>query len=46
MEVVDTMLHMVTNIFVVSPNVTSTGDLTLPLLTAAAKWVLILVLIA
>jgi membrane protease YdiL (CAAX protease family) len=39
------LFHGATNLFIVSPVVASTGDLTLPLLAAVAKWVLILVLI-
>ncbi len=39
------LLHAATNLFVVSPNLTSTGDLTLLLLAAAAKWVLVVVVI-
>jgi uncharacterized protein len=39
------LLHGATNLFIVSPDVASTGDLTLPLLAAAAKWVLVVVVI-
>jgi membrane protease YdiL (CAAX protease family) len=39
------LLHGATNLFVVSPDVASTGDLTLPLLAAGAKWVLVVVVI-
>lgn len=39
------LLHASTNMFVVSPNLTSTGDLTLLLLAAAAKWLLVAVVI-
>jgi membrane protease YdiL (CAAX protease family) len=39
------LLHGATNLFNVSPNLVSTQDLTLPLLAAAAKWVLVVVLI-
>jgi membrane protease YdiL (CAAX protease family) len=39
------LLHGATNLFVVSPDVASTGDLTLPLLATAAKWVLALLVI-
>ena len=39
------LFHGATNLFIVSPVVASTGDLTLPLLAAAAKWVLVLLLI-
>ena len=39
------LLHGATNLFNVSPNLVSTHDLTLPLLAAAAKWVLVVVLI-
>ena len=39
------LLHGATNLFVVSPDVASTGDLTLPLLAAGAKWGLVLVVI-
>jgi membrane protease YdiL (CAAX protease family) len=36
------LLHGATNLFVVSPSSTSSGDLTLPLLAAGAKWRLII----
>ena len=39
------LLHGATNLFVVSPILPGTGYLTLPLLAAAAKWVLALVVI-
>ena len=39
------LLHASTNMFVVSPNLTSTGDLKLLLLAAAAKWLLVAVVI-
>ena len=39
------LLHGAANLFSVSPNVISAGDLTLPLLAVAAKWLLIVVLI-
>jgi CAAX protease family protein len=39
------LLHAATNLFVVSPNLTTSGDLTLLLLAAAAKWVLVVVVI-
>jgi uncharacterized protein len=39
------LLHGATNLFIVSPSPTSSGDLTLPLLAAGAKWGLVLVLI-
>jgi membrane protease YdiL (CAAX protease family) len=39
------LFHGATNLFVVSPDVASTGDLTLPLLAAVAKWVLVVVVI-
>jgi uncharacterized protein len=39
------LLHASTNLFVVSPVVASAGGLALPLLAAAAKWLLVLVLI-
>lgn len=39
------LLHAANNLFVVSPNLTSTGDLTLPLLAAGAQWVLVVVVI-
>jgi uncharacterized protein len=38
------MLHASTNLFTVSPSVATAGDLTLPVLATAAKWVLILVI--
>jgi uncharacterized protein len=37
--------HASTNLFVVSPNLTTSGDQTLLLLAAAAKWVLVIVVI-
>jgi hypothetical protein len=39
------LLHGASNLFNVSPNVISAGDLTLPLLAVAAKGLLIVVLI-
>jgi hypothetical protein len=40
------LLHAATNMFVVSPTLTSSGDdLTLLLLAAAAKWLLVAVVI-
>ena len=39
------LLHGATNYFNVSPNLISVDDLTLPLLAAAAKWVLVVVMI-
>jgi hypothetical protein len=39
------LLHATTTLFVVSPNLTSTGDLTLLLLAAGAKWMLVVVVI-
>ena len=39
------LFHGATNLFIVSPVVASTSDLTLPLLAAGAKWVLVLVVI-
>jgi membrane protease YdiL (CAAX protease family) len=39
------LFHGATNLFVVSPMLPSTGDLTLPLLAAGAKWVLVVVVI-
>jgi hypothetical protein len=39
------LLHRAANLFSVSPNVISAGDLTLPLLAVAAKGFLIVVLI-
>jgi uncharacterized protein len=38
-------LHGATNLFVVSPDLSSSGDLTVLLLTAGAKWVLVLVVV-
>src|SRR5215212_1201312 len=35
------LFHGATNLFIVSPDVASTGDLALPLLAAVAKWVLV-----
>ncbi len=40
------LLHGATNLFVVSPVPGVSGDLTLALLTVAAKWVLVIVLVA
>jgi membrane protease YdiL (CAAX protease family) len=39
------LFHGATNLFAVSPNLSSTDDLTFPLLSMAAKWVLVVVLI-
>ena len=39
------LLHASNNLFVVSPALSRTGDLTLPLLAAGAKWVLVVVVI-
>src|SRR5215213_3015351 len=39
------LFHGATNLFLVSPEVASTGDLGLPLLAAVAKWVLVVVVI-
>ena len=39
------LFHGATNLFAVSPEVSSTGDLTLPLLAAGAKWVLVVVVV-
>jgi len=39
------LLHGATNLFNVSPNLISTDDLTLPLLAATAKWVLVVLVI-
>ena len=39
------LLHGATNLFVVSPMLPSTGSLTLPLLAAGVKWVLVVVVI-
>src|SRR5215218_3257010 len=39
------LFHGATNLFIVSPVVASTGDLTLPLLAAVGKWALVVVLI-
>jgi membrane protease YdiL (CAAX protease family) len=39
------LLHGATNLFGVSPDLSSTGDLTLPLLAAGAKWLLVIALI-
>jgi membrane protease YdiL (CAAX protease family) len=39
------LFHGATNLFIVSPDVASTGDLALPLLAAVAKWVLVVVII-
>jgi uncharacterized protein len=40
------LFHASTNLFLVSPSQTAAGDLTLPALAAAAKWILVLILIA
>ena len=39
------LFHGATNLFIVSPDVASTGDWTLPLLAAVAKWVLVVVVV-
>jgi membrane protease YdiL (CAAX protease family) len=39
------LLHASTNMFVVSPSLTTSGDLTLLLLAAAAKWLLVIVVV-
>ncbi len=39
------LLHAAANLFVVSPTMASADDLTLPLLAAAAKWVLVLAIL-
>ena len=39
------LFHGATNVFIVSPDMASTGDWTLPLLAAIAKWVLVVVVI-
>jgi hypothetical protein len=39
------LFHGATNLFIVSPDMASTGYLTLPLLAAVAKWVLVVVVI-
>jgi len=39
------LFHGATNLFLVSPDVASTGDFALPLLAAVAKWVLVGVVI-
>jgi uncharacterized protein len=39
------LFHGATNLFLVSPDVASTGDLTLPLFAAVAKWALVVVLL-
>jgi uncharacterized protein len=39
------LFHGATNLFIVSPDVASTGDLTLPLLAAVAKWALVVVVL-
>src|SRR5919106_2112172 len=39
------LFHGATNLFIVSPAVASTGDLTFPLLAAVAKWVLVVVVV-
>ena len=40
------LLHASTNLFVVSPVVAEAGDVALPLLAAAAKWILVVTVIA
>ena len=40
------LFHASTNLFLVSPSQTATGDLTLPLLAATGKWILVIGLIA
>ena len=41
------LFHEATNLFIVSPDVASTGDLALPVLAMVAKWVLVgIVLVA
>ena len=40
------LFHGTTNLFTISPWPDMTGDLTVPLLAAAAKWVLVVVLVA
>ena len=39
------LFHGATNLFIVSPSVASSGDLTLPLLAAGVKWGLVIILI-
>jgi membrane protease YdiL (CAAX protease family) len=39
------LFHGSTNLFIVSPSVASSGDLTLPLLAAGVKWGLVIILI-
>jgi uncharacterized protein len=39
------LFHGATNLFIVSPDVASTGGLTLPLLAAVAKWVLVVAVV-
>jgi membrane protease YdiL (CAAX protease family) len=39
------LFHGATNLFIVSPSPTSSGDLTLPLLAAGAKWGLVVVVV-
>jgi uncharacterized protein len=39
------LFHASTNLFLVSPSPTVSGDLTLPVLAAAAKWILVLLLV-
>ena len=39
------LFHGATNLFAVSPEVSSTGDLTLPLVAAGAKWMLVVVVV-
>jgi hypothetical protein len=40
------LFHASTNAFVVSPAAPDSGDLTLPLLAAGAKWLIVLVIVA
>jgi membrane protease YdiL (CAAX protease family) len=40
------LFHASTNLFLVSPSQTATGDLSLPLLAATGKWILVLGLVA
>ena len=39
------LFHGATNLFLVSPEVASTGDLTFPLLAVGAKWALVVVVL-
>jgi uncharacterized protein len=39
------LLHGATNLFVVSPDLSVTGDLMLPLIAVTAKWMLVVVLV-